>query len=154
LKLGFCLVAAAAFMTASAFAQTDGTTGRWLTENGKGVIAIAPCGESICGKIDWLVEPFRDGKPAHDIHNDDPALQSRPLCGLTILYGFRHDPSDPRQWQEGHIYSPESGDTYHANITVVDADHIRLRGYVGIPLLGESQLWTRADQKHPPCHAG
>jgi uncharacterized protein (DUF2147 family) len=140
---------------AAAAAQTGDATGRWLTENGKGVIAIAPCGDSLCGRIEWM-KPPADAKPGaipRDTHNPDPARRQQPMCGLQIIYGFHHDGGDPKRWVEGKIYDPESGDTYHANITLQDANHLRLRGYIGISLLGESQTWTR-DQGHPACHAG
>lgn len=140
-----------------AFAQgNDGVAGRWLTENGKGVIAIAPCGGSICGKIDWM-KPPANAKPGvipRDNHNPDPSRRQQPMCGLQIIYGFHHREDDPRRWVEGHVYDPESGDTYHASITLEDANHLRLRGYIGIPLLGQSQVWTRAGGDHPPCHVG
>jgi uncharacterized protein (DUF2147 family) len=144
-------------VTCGATAQeTAGVTGRWLTEDRRGVIAIAPCGNSICGKIDWMKFPpgVKPGEVPRDRHNRDPAQQTQPICGLQIIYGFHHDAANPKRWLEGHIYDPESGDTYHASITVVDANHLRLRGYIGIPLLGESQVWTRADANHPPCHVG
>lgn len=147
-------LAAIAAMTNVAWAA-DGmdVTGRWVTQDGKGVIVIAPCGNSICGKIDWL-QPAPDepaGQIPRDKHNHDPALRQHPICGLQIIYGFRAD-GDRQHWVEGNIYDPESGDTYHANITLQDPQHLKLRGYVGIPLFGESQIWTRAsDASYPAC---
>ena len=138
------------FANLDARAQLDGVAGRWLTEDGKGVIDIARCGESICGKIDWYKRPIGDNPREVDFRNPDPGRRDRHLCGLQILYGFRAMPGG-RGWEEGHIYSPEEGDTYHANIVVVDATHIRLRGYIGIPLLGETQVWSRAAAGHEKC---
>ncbi len=155
MKLGVYLAVFAA-TTSLAWADTsDGVIGRWLTANGKGVIAIAPCGDSICGKIDWL-KPPANAKPNDvplDKHNHDPALRKHPICGLQIIYGFRRD-GDQRHWVEGSIYDPESGDTYHAKITLQDPNHLRLRGYILIPLLGESQIWTRAPLTSPVCRVG
>ena len=153
-KMWLAAIAGIAVCAHIATAQdAAGVSGRWLTENRKGVIAIAPCGASICGKIDWM-KPPAEAKPGDvplDKHNPDPALRRQPMCGLQIIYGFRRDGGDPRKWVEGHVYDPETGDLYHANITVLDANHLRLRGYIGIPLLGKSQVWTRADGTHPPC---
>ncbi len=155
MKFGFYL---AVFAAMTSIGWTQGATdisGRWLTENGKGVIAIAPCGDSICGKIDWLQPRANEpaGQIPRDKNNHDPAMRQHPICGLEIIYGFRRD-GDPQHWIEGNIYDPESGDTYHANITLQDANHLRLRGYVGIPLFGESQIWTRANTAtYPACRA-
>jgi uncharacterized protein (DUF2147 family) len=154
--LGICSAAILAAMTGIAFAQADdGVAGRWLTEDGKGVIAIGACGNSICGKIDWM-KPPANANPSdvpRDKHNHDPARRQQPMCGLSIIYGFHRNGDDPKSWVKGDIYDPESGDTYHANITLEDANHLRLRGYIGIPLLGQSQIWTRADN-YPRCHVG
>ncbi|MGH6980206.1 MAG: DUF2147 domain-containing protein [Stellaceae bacterium] len=148
--------ATVAITPAVAAQDSGGVTGRWLTESGKGVIAISPCGDSICGRIDWMKTP-PGGDPNYiprDKNNPDPARRQLPMCGLQIIYGFHHDGADPKRWVEGKLYDPESGDTYHGNITVVDSNHLRLRGYIGIPLLGESQLWTRVNAQHPVCRAG
>jgi uncharacterized protein (DUF2147 family) len=132
----------------------EGVTGRWLTEDGRGVLDIQRCDESICGKIDWFIDPTpHDGVIPHDVQNPDPTLRGRPICGLTILYGFHRESADPRNWEEGRVYNPEDGNTYHAYVAVLDADHIKLRGYIFIPLLGQSQIWSR-DTGHPPCKAG
>jgi len=126
----------------------DGVVGHWLTEGGKGVVAIERCGASICGKIAWYKHPISDNPREVDFRNPDPNLRERPLCNLPILRDFR--PTAGGGWEEGHIYSPEKGDTYNANIVVLDSDHLKLRGYIGIPLLGESQVWTRAEG-HERC---
>jgi uncharacterized protein (DUF2147 family) len=156
LKLGIVAAMAAMLLPGMAMAQGgNGVVGRWLTQDRKGVIAIAPCGNSICGRIDWMNPPDdpKDGKISRDSNNPNPALRQRTICGLQIIYGFQRDGSDPHGWVEGAIYDPESGKVYHANITLVDPQHLRLRGYVGIPLFGESQIWTRADN-YPRCQAG
>lgn len=151
LMLGMALVVAAAPAMAR---DGSGVVGRWLTQDKKGVVAITRCGTSICGRLDWLYKPLVDGKPARDTHNPNPARRGDPLCGLTMLYDFHRDTDNPRRWVDGYIYDPESGDVYHAQITPVDPDHLRLRGYVGIPLFGESQIWTRAGPSKPACHVG
>jgi uncharacterized protein (DUF2147 family) len=152
LRFGICLAMFVA-MTSPAWAG-DGVTGRWLTQDGKGIVAIATCGNSICGTIDWMRPPV-DAPPGAiplDKHNPDPALRQHPMCGLLIIFGFRRD-NEPNHWVEGSIYDPQTGSTYHANIALQDINHLRLRGYIGIPLLGESQIWTRTGATSPTCRA-
>jgi uncharacterized protein (DUF2147 family) len=129
----------------------DGTVeGRWLTENQKGVVDISPCGQQICGRLVWMKpDPVREAKdgPPHDQHNPDPNQRQRSLCGLTILYDFKQ--TDPGDWR-GLIYSPEDGQVYHANMHIENG-MLKLRGYVGIPLLGETQTWTRPEASVGVC---
>ena len=152
--MALCVAAiVAATMGAASAEPADGAAGRWLVQGGFGVIAIAPCGESICGRIDWMKPPANGpATTARDAHNPDPAVRQRPICGLTILYGFRHEKRG--RWEAGNIYDPDSGQTYQANITLEDTNHLRLRGYIGVPLFGASQIWTRVDNELPQCHTG
>lgn len=123
--------------------------GQWLTENKRGVIEMFPCADKVCGRLFWMIDPLRNGKPSLDDYNPKPELRQRPLCGMTILGDFRE--SEPQHWVDGWIYDPDSGKTYHATITLESSDILRLRGYVGIPLFGESQHWTRADGSLGKC---
>lgn len=138
-------------LPAAAQAPQMSVLGRWLSESGKGVIEIYHCADRLCGKIVWLQEAMRDGKPATDRNNPEPELRSRPICGLIMLGGFR--PTEPQHWGDGWIYSPENGKTYHATMTLESPTVLKLRGYVGIPLFGETQTWTRADPKLGTCRA-
>jgi uncharacterized protein (DUF2147 family) len=49
-------------------------------------------------------------------------------------------------FENGQIYNGENGRTYSANISLQADGKLRLRGYVGSPMLGETQLWTRVSQ--------
>jgi uncharacterized protein (DUF2147 family) len=111
-----------------------GPVGRWLTEDRGGVIEIFSCGAALCGRIVGMAEPVRsDGKPQTD-------NQGRPKCGLTIL----HDAvsTETGQWA-GRITDPDDGSDWNCTLSV-DADgRLHLRGYVLLPLLGQTQIWTR-----------
>jgi uncharacterized protein (DUF2147 family) len=130
-------------------AQQAPVYGQWLTENRRGVIEFFPCADKLCGKLVWMIEPVRDGKPAIDDQNPKRELRQQPLCGLTLLGDFRE--TEPRHWEDGWIYNPDNGKRYHATITLESENQLRLRGYIGIPLFGESQHWTRADGSLGHC---
>ena len=107
--------------------------GRWLTEDRGGVIEIAPCGEALCGRIVGMTEPVRpDGSVQTDI-------KGRPKCGLTILQ--RATQTKPGQWS-GHITNPDDGTDWGCELSVDAAGRLHLRGYLLVPLLGETQTWT------------
>ena len=70
-------------------------------------------------------------------------LLDQPLYGLRIVYGL--EPKSERKWKSGRVVDPESGDTYKAKVEYSDDfEEVELRGYIGTPLLGRSQVWRRA----------
>ena len=143
------LAAGLASAAQAQMAQPDQILGRWLSENKRGVVDVYACGDQLCGKLVWLIEPLKDGKPVLDDKNPDPALRTRTRCNLVIMGGFHH--SEPLRWTDGWIYDPDSGKTYHAQMFLESANVLQLRGYVGIPLFGETNTWTRADPNKGSC---
>jgi uncharacterized protein (DUF2147 family) len=119
----------------------DTILGEWLTGEGKAKVQIYKCDTLYCGKIVWLKEPMKNGKEAVDDKNPDPALQNKPVIGLVIVWGFGYDGDE--EWTGGKVYDPESGDTYSGKMTLKDSHTLRLRGYILIPLLGRTEVWTR-----------
>jgi uncharacterized protein (DUF2147 family) len=107
--------------------------GPWLTEDGGGVIDIEPCGSLYCG---WIVG-LAAASSGHPMPND---VHGTSRCGLQIIQGLAE--TDPGEWT-GKITNPEDGQTYSARLSVDDRGRLRLRGYVVVPLLGRTQIWTR-----------
>jgi uncharacterized protein (DUF2147 family) len=126
-----------------AHAAPAGPSGIWIDESGRGGIDIEPCGDKLCGTLVWLKNPLNEaGQPKTDIHNGDAALRARPLCGLKIMWDF--SPDGDNAWSGGSIYETDSGSVYSSNMHLQDDGTLRVRGYVGISLLGKTQTWTRA----------
>ena len=134
---------AAVVLPLAAWPSTIDIEGRWLSGDGDGWIEIALVGESLIGKIAGSPNDQPGDAPRYDDLNPDPALRDRPLIGMTIMSGFSYD-GDGR-WVGGRIYDPNSGKTYKAKIQQVDANTLKLRGYIGISLLGRTDTWTRDD---------
>jgi uncharacterized protein (DUF2147 family) len=108
--------------------------GKWLTDDGKGVVEIAPCGANLCGKITRLL--VKAGANPTDSNNSDPALRNRPLLGLNILSGFR----DAGAAWEGTIYSPERGRTFRSVVKRNADGSLAVKGCMG-PIC-QTQRWT------------
>jgi uncharacterized protein (DUF2147 family) len=128
----------------SASAQNSKNTpvGIWTNEDKEARFEIYNCsGNKLCGKLVWLKEPNRDGKPKVDEKNPDKSLQSRPLQGLVFLQGF--EPVGNGKWDNGTIYDPKSGKTYSSFMKMTGTDKLEVKGYVGISFIGRSQNWTR-----------
>lgn len=120
----------------------DAVLGQWLTAKGESKIEIFKCDSTTyCGKIVWLKEPDKDGKPKVDEKNPEDSLRSRPVLGLEIMRDFKFDGDN--EWTGGKIYDPKSGNDYSAKIKMVDQNNMELRGYVVIPLFGRTEEWTR-----------
>jgi len=127
---------------------TPSPIGTWLTAGGESQVKVEQCSVALCGRIVWLKNPLgADGKAAIDSENPDPRLRARPLMGLTILNGFAQSAGESNIWNGGTIYDPADGRTYSCKFTVIDADTLSVRGYVGFSLLGRTQTWTRVEGK-------
>jgi uncharacterized protein (DUF2147 family) len=89
----------------------------------------------------WLSEPTENGRPKLDKKNPDAGRRNQQLIGLNLLSHFRFDGDD--EWEDGRIYDPESGKTYRCYLTLKDRNTLKLRGYIGVSLLGRTEVWTR-----------
>ncbi|MBN8901195.1 MAG: DUF2147 domain-containing protein [Rhodospirillales bacterium] len=108
-------------------------TGDWLVEGGDGVFQIAQCGQGLCGRLVGIQRDPGDPMPV-DVHG-------APQCGLTLLTADA-TPDEDGAWH-GYITDPRSGTAYHAILRLSPRGQLLMRGYVGIPLLGQTQTWTR-----------
>ena len=53
---------------------------------------------------------------------------------------------DGEQYSGGEILDPDDGKVYRCSMRLVDGGRkLEVRGFVGIPLLGRTQTWLRAD---------
>ena len=111
--------------------------GRWLTEPRDGIIEITRAADNTYqGRIIGGNAPHR-----LDQHNPDPGRRQLELLGQTILLGL-HDEGGGN-WAGGTIYDPDSGRTYKCHIELFNGDRLKVRGFIGVSLLGRSQTWTR-----------
>ncbi len=134
-----------AFLLPAGAAWAGEAEGTWATEGSKSHVTIVACGDNLCGTIVWLKEPLDDeGKPKHDINNLDAALQGRPIIGLPLLANFVVG-EEADVWQDGTIYNPEDGEIYSCTLTLLDDNTLKVRGYLGLPLFGKTQIWTRVN---------
>jgi uncharacterized protein (DUF2147 family) len=124
--------------TAGADAE-DPIVGTWLTSAKDSAITIHLEGGTYVGHITWLEEAA--GRPTTDEKNPDAALRARPLVGLAVLTGLRA--TGGGAYEGGKIYNPKEGKTYSAEAKLDGANVLKLRGFIGISLLGKTEIWTR-----------
>jgi uncharacterized protein (DUF2147 family) len=131
----------------SALAQAPSAVGRWTTidddtKKPKSVITIYEEGGKLFGKIEKLFrEPNEDQNPVCD--KCEGALKNQPILGMVILRDLKKDDDE---WSGGTILDPGNGKTYKCKIAVEDGGKkLKVRGYIGLSLLGRTQHWVRAE---------
>ncbi len=128
--------------------DADAILGLWATERneaGQAYILISKKNGIYQGEIVWLEQPYGDGKgggrPKVDRNNPAPSLRDRPLLGLRVAKGFRY--AGGRVWTNGMIYDPDTGRTYRSRMYLTKLGTLKVRGYVGFPLLGNTTKLAR-----------
>ena len=130
-------------------AGPDDILGEWLTQDADSKILIFKCGKNkdqFCGKIIWLKEPNypatdkEAGKPKHDRENPDASKRDRPIMGMFLVWGFKYDDGE---WVDGKIYNPREGKTYSCKMTLEAPNKLKVRGFIGVSLLGKTVYWSR-----------
>jgi uncharacterized protein (DUF2147 family) len=127
--------------TGSRAAETASPIGLWKNEDA--TFEIFENGGKLSGRIVALKEPKTpEGKEKTDIRNPDRSKRDRRIIGLVFMSGF-YRRSDTR-WENGTIYDPKSGNTYSCSLELDGPDRIKVRGFIGISLIGRTDVWTRA----------
>ncbi len=100
-----------AFVALASPAAAD-PSGLWQ-EKGGDRVRVSRCGSGYCGRIASVNPPTdaQTGKPRTDKNNPDPARQTRPLVGLTVLTATRA--SGPGKWS-GRLYDADRGQSFEA----------------------------------------
>ena len=142
---GFVVVMAMSFaQVGQAATPQDAIVGTWLTEDGGSKVDVvasraADGSTSYSGKVSWLKDPMRDGKPLRDVNNDDAALRDRPILGLEILSGFKA--TGAGTWTGGTLYSPRRGESFPADLSLLPDGSLELKVKAGF--MTKTVRWTR-----------
>lgn len=117
----------------------DQILGEYWIDGRKGKIAVYNCDSEYCGKIVWREEVRKDTE------NPDPVLRDRSVIGIEFMQGFKYDDGG-KIWEEGSVYSIENGSTYSGKMWLEDGGNtLKMRGYIGISLLGKTMTLRRAE---------
>jgi uncharacterized protein (DUF2147 family) len=121
----------ALLVLAAAQSATEGPLeGQWRSPGGNSIIAIAPCGASLCGTVAWASEKAKK----------DAAKTTETLVGTQLLTGLRQG-RDGR-WQ-GKLFIPDKNMRVTAKIQLVGSGQLRVSGCLAGKSLCKAQLWTR-----------
>jgi uncharacterized protein (DUF2147 family) len=140
LLTGLCAVAA----TPARASEPDPSAllGTWMAESQKVAIEIYRCDDELCGKVVWIISPYgKSGKFKRDKRNPDPSLRGRPYCGTEVIWGLRA--RNDNDWRGGKFYYIKKGQTFDLDIALKGENRLEFRGYLGLRLLGKTEIWTR-----------
>lgn len=139
-------VAAVLVLAPVAGAQELTPVGRWTTTDDntgkdRSIVVVTERDGKLYGHIEKLIlDAGEDPAPKCDKCPDEK--KDQPVIGLEILWGLKKDGDE---WSGGKILDPENGKSYKCWIQVIDdGRRLKVRGYVGISLLGRTQYWKKA----------
>lgn len=124
-------------------AQTYKIEGLWYDANKEIKVQFYQTKSGVYeGKIAWLREPNENGKPKVDKDNPDKSLRNRPLLNMVFIKNLKS--RGKNKYDGATVYDVSSGNTYSAKIELTGPNTMKLRGYLGLSLLGRTETWTRA----------
>jgi uncharacterized protein (DUF2147 family) len=112
--------------------------GKWWTEGKEGLMKIE---KTKSGRYQVIIVSGKD-ENKKDVNNPDPKLRERKVKGIVIMWNLRFEDGE---YVGGSCYNPRDGNIYRAKMKITGQNTLRIRGYLLIPLLGQSQDWTRAE---------
>ncbi|MEO7277824.1 MAG: DUF2147 domain-containing protein [Sphingomicrobium sp.] len=116
-------------------ASNAGIAGRWVNPAHSVIIAIAPCGDALCGTVKWASAKAKS----------DASASTGSLVGTRLLTGLYQQGA---QWQ-GELFVPDRNLHVEGRIERAGPGQLKVSGCALGGLLCDSQLWTRAKGKLP-----
>lgn len=122
--------------------RADALLGEWWTEGNEGRVRFTRDRDGTFRGTTTCCAPASPspGNPARDIHNPDPKLRGRSTVGIVIIWKLAYEDGE---YSGGYVYNPRDGKTYRFAAEIIDDGTVEVRGYLGIRLLGQSQIWKR-----------
>ena len=123
--------------------KADDILGTWLNQEATGKIELYKENGKFFGKLVWLREPNDKitGLPRTDKENPNEKLKATPLIGMVNMKDFSFNGKD--EWSGGTIYDPKNGKTYKCYIQFESLNKLKIRGYIGVSILGRNTYWTK-----------
>lgn len=134
--------------TAPAAPAVTSPVGVWKTiddetKQERSTVRISEAGGVLMGKIEKLADPTKQAARCDDCQDE---RKGQPILGMTIIRGVKKNAGDAELWDGGDILDPSNGKVYKVRLRPVDGGKkLEVRGFIGMPLLGRTQTWVRAE---------
>ena len=124
------------------FGFSQSVLGKWKTIDDisgkeKGIVEIYERNGVFYARILEIFEVEHKNKKCTLCSGDD---KDKPLIGLIIIRGLRKDGDE---YNGGRVVDPKIGKYYKCYIKLEEKDKLKVRGYIGVTLLGRTQYWYR-----------
>ena len=114
------------------------------TKKEKSLIRITETGGVLTGRIEKLLDPATPPDVTCDKCTDE--RKDKPVLGMTLIRNVKQSDADRTLWDGGDILDPNNGKVYKVRLKPIDGGaKLDVRGYIGMPLLGRTQTWIRAE---------
>jgi uncharacterized protein (DUF2147 family) len=143
------LLIAASSTPLLAQAPTPTAAGLWekldSSGNPEAEFRIMDCNGLYQGKIVKIFPQSGEDPSTFRCTQCEDGQKNAPVIGLTFIKGMHRDGLD---YRNGTILDPRDGSVYNALMELSpDGQTLSVRGYLGIPLLGQSESLHRAPEK-------
>ena len=140
---------ALALASGLAAAQASSPAGLWKTvddntKKEKSLVRIVESGGVYTGKVEKVIDP--DSPKDATCKDCTDERKDKPVVGMTIIRNMKPSAGDKNVFEGGDILDPNNGKVYSAKLTLVEGGKkLDVRGYIGMPMLGRTQTWIRAE---------
>jgi len=138
-----------AFASGFAAAQAASPAGLWKTvddktKKEKSLVRIVESNGVYTGKVEKVIDP---DAPKDAICKDcTDERKDQPVVGMTIIRNMKQSYGDKAVFEGGDVLDPNNGKVYKAKLKLIDnGSKLEVRGYIGLPMLGRTQTWQRAE---------
>jgi len=121
--------------------KLQNAVGHWQTFDGdgkpKGQVETYIVSGKLFGKVSQVSPEHADHVFCEKCSGD---FKDQRILGMVNLRNFHPEGDD---WVGGTVVDPENGKEYKGKIWTVGKDELHLRGFIGISLLGRTEVWRR-----------
>jgi uncharacterized protein (DUF2147 family) len=145
LSLSFAAAVVATVAAFPAAAAEASPVGLWRTFDAstkypRSIVRVAEVNGELTARIEKIFAQAGEN-PNPICRECEGDRKDQPLLGMTILWGLKKDGDT---YGGGHVVDPKSGKSYKSKVTLLaDGEQLKVLGYIGVPMMGRSQIWVR-----------
>jgi uncharacterized protein (DUF2147 family) len=120
----------------------DAIIGKWMNAEKDLAVEIYKYKEEFRAKVIWF-DCFDGTKMSDytDKKNPVAALKNRPWLGMEVVNGLNF--KDQNTWHNGHIYDPNTGNTFRSVCRLENNSVLKVRGFWMYEWIGKNLVFNR-----------